>query len=408
MGKSSKRRVEDKAQECFDRDTIERTIRARVRDIIEQVVEAELEAALGARPSQRVGEERKGYRHGYRERTLTTSTGPTAFAMPRARMTAGGGGRREWQSQTVARYERRSHRVDEAIVGVYLGGANTRRIRGALAPLLRGAPLSKDAVSRLVGRLKGDFEQWQQRDLEAEQIRHLYMDGWYPKVRIDKRRVRVPVLVTLGTRANGERVVIDLRIAGAESSAAWGEVIRALVKRHIGVPELAVIDGSPGLVQALQEQWKTIQIQRCTNHKLRNLQAKVPARLREELTEDYRRMIYAESVDEVSKQRKRFEKKWALKCAAVITSLEEAGEQLFTFTHFPPSQWKALRTTNAIERINEEFRRRTKTQASLPNEDAVVLLMYGLLCSGQIRLRRLVGWKDLLPATRSVLMAEAA
>ena len=280
MGEDSKRRVADKAVEQFDRDTIERTIRERVRDIIEQVVEAELEAALGAKPSQRVGEERKGYRHGCRERTLTTSTGPTTFAMPRARLSDGDAGSHEWQSQTVARYERRSQRVDEAIVGVYLGGANTRRIRGALAPLLRGAPLSKDAVSRLVGRLKGDFEHWQQRDLEADQIRHLYMDGWYPKVRIDKKRVRVPVLVTLGTRANGERVVLDLRIAGEESSAAWGEVITALVKRHIGVPELAVIDGSPGLVQALQEQWKQIKIQRCTNHKLRNLQAKVPARLR--------------------------------------------------------------------------------------------------------------------------------
>jgi transposase-like protein len=400
--------VEGKAVEQFDRDTIERTIRERVRDIIEQVVEAELEAALGAPASQRVGAQRQGYRHGYRERTLTTSTGPTTFAMPRARLSEGAGGRHEWQSQTVGRYERRSRRVDEAIVGVYLSGANTRRIRGALAPLLRGAPLSKDAVSRLVGRLKGDFEQWQQRDLKAEQIRHLYLDGWYPKVRIDKQRVRVPVLVTLGTRANGERVVIDLRIAGEESSAAWAEVITALVNRHIGVPELAVVDGNPGLTQALQEQWKQIQIQRCTNHKLRNLQAKAPARLREELTEDYRRMIYAAGVDEVAKQREKFQKKWKLKCAAVIASLEEAGEELFTFTHFPPSQWKALRTTNAIERINGEFRRRTKTQASLPNEDAVVLLMYGLLCSGQIRLRRMVGWKDLPPTTRSVVMAEAA
>ncbi len=371
-------------------------------------MEAELDSALGAKTSQRVGEQRQGYRHGYRERTLTTSTGPTTFAMPRARVSNAAGGRREWQSQTVRRYERRSERVDEGIVGLYLGGVNTRRIRGALAPLLKGAPLSKDAVSRLVGRLKEDFERWQQRDLQADQICHLYMDGWYPKVRIDKKRVRVPVLVTLGTRATGERVVLDLRIAGEESGAAWAEVIRALVKRRIGVPELAVIDGNPGLAQALQEQWKHLRIQRCTNHKLWNLQAKVPARLREELSEDYRRLIYAASIEEVSEQRKKFEKKWTGKCAAVIASLKEAGEELFTFTHFPPSQWKALRTTNAIERINEEFRRRTKTQASLPNEAAVVLLMYGLLCTGQIRLRRMVGWKDLPQPNRSVVIAEAA
>jgi len=314
----------------------------------------------------------------------------------------------EWQSRVVPRYQRRTQRVDEAILGVYLSGTNSRRLKGALAPLLRGGPLSKDAVSRLVGRLKSDFEEWRQRDLSQEAICYLMLDGWYPRVRIGRRRVRVPVLVTLGTRANGERVVIDLRIAGEESSAAWAEVTTALVKRHIGVPELAVIDGSPGLAQALQEQWKKIEIQRCTNHKLRNLQAKAPARLREELTEDYRRMIYAESVEAVVKQREKFQKKWKLKCAAVIASLEEAGEELFTFTHFPLSQWKALRTTNAIERINGEFRRRTKTQASLPSEDAVVLLMYGLLCSGQIRLRRIVGWKDLPKTDRSVAIAEAA
>ena len=253
MGESSNEESGGKEVIKFDRDTIEREIRERVRHIIEEVVDAELEAALGAPPSQRVGAQRQGYRHGYRERTLTTSTGPTRFAMPRARLSEAAGGSREWRNRTVARYERRSQRVEEAIVGVYLSGANTRRIRGALAPLLRGAPLSKDAVSRLVGRLKEDFEQWQQRDLKAEQIRHLYMDGWYPKVRIDKKRVRVPVLVTLGTRGNGERVVIDLRIAGEESSAAWAEVITALVKRRIGVPQLAVIDGNPGLAQALQE-----------------------------------------------------------------------------------------------------------------------------------------------------------
>ena len=204
------------------------------------------------------------------------------------------------------------------------------------------------------------------------------------------KRVRVPVLVTLGTRQNGERVVLDLRIAGDESGAAWGEVIDSLLKRQIGVPALAVIDGGPGLATALEKRWKRIEIQRCTTHKLRNLLAKAPVRMREELAEDYRRMIYADDAKTVAEQRASFRKKWRLKCAAVVDSLDEAGEHLFTFTKFPSSQWKALRTTNAIERINEEFRRRTKTQASLPGEEAV-LLMYGLLRSGHIRLRHMVG-----------------
>ena len=126
----------------------------------------------------------------------------------------------------MPRYQRRSERVDEAIFGVYLSGTNTRRIKGALAPLLRGGPLSKDAVSRLVGRLAEDLETWRHRDLDEDRIQYLIMDGWYPKVRIGKRRVRVPVLVTLGMRADGERVILDVRLAGDESTAAWRDVVR--------------------------------------------------------------------------------------------------------------------------------------------------------------------------------------
>jgi putative transposase len=214
-------------------------------------------------------------------------------------------------------------------------------------------------------------------------------------VRIGKKRVRVPVLVTLGVCTNGQRVVLDLRLAGAESEQAWLEAVRALAARNLGAPVLAIIDGNPGLSAALKVQWPKLAIQRCTNHKLWNLLAKAPAHLREELAEDYRRMIYAPTREAVAQARIAFTRKWQLRCKAVSASFAEAGDELFTFIAFPISQWKALRTTNALERINEEFRRRTKTQASLPSEEAVLFLLFGLLRSGQITLRRLIGWQDL-------------
>jgi putative transposase len=167
---------------------------------------------------------------------------------------------------------------------------------------------------------------------------------------------------------------------------------------------LAVIDGNPGLHSALRAQWPEIAIQRCTNHKLRNLLAKAPAHLREELAEDYRRMVHGETREAVEQARVGFLRKWRLRCKAVVSSFEEAGDELFTFLQFPRLQWKALRTTNALERINEEFRRRTKTQASLPGEDAVLLLPYGLLRSGQIVLRRIDGRED-LPKPKTQLKA---
>jgi len=395
MAKDSRKASRDEAAHGDEAPTLETLIRQRARGLIDAIVEEELEAALGAASSARVGSVRQGYRHGTRERTLTTSLGPTTVAMPRARVRTAEGATTEWRSELVPRYQRRSERVDEAILGVYLSGTNTRRIKGALAPLLRGGPLSKDAVSRLVGRLADDFETWRRRDLAADQIQYLVMDGWYPKVRIGKRRVRVPVLVTLGVRADGQRVVLDLRLAGDESTAAWRDVIRGLVERRVGTPALAMVDGSAGLAAALREQWPTLAVQRCTAHKLRNLEAKAPVRLREELTEDYRRMIYAESRTAVEQARTRFTKKWRLRCPAVVECLDEAGDDLFTFLRFPKLQWKALRTTNALERINGEFRRRTKTQASLPGQEAVLLLLFGLLRSGHVKLRKIDGWEEM-------------
>ena len=395
MAKDSRKTSTDEAARTGEATTLETLIRQRARGLIDAIVEEELAAALGAASSARVGSARQGYRHGTRERTLTTSLGLTTVAMPRARVRTAEGAITEWRSELVPRYQRRSERVDEAILGVYLSGTNTRRIKGALAPLLRGGPLSKDAVSRLVGRLADDFETWRRRDLAEDQIQYLVMDGWYPKVRIGKRRVRVPVLVTLGVRADGQRVVLDLRLAGDESTAAWRDVIRGLVERHVGTPALAMVDGSAGLAAALREQWPTLAVQRCTAHKLRNLAAKAPVRLREELAEDYRRMIYAESRTAVEQARTRFTKKWRLRCPAVVECLDEAGDDLFTFLRFPKLQWKALRTTNALERINGEFRRRTKTQASLPGQEAVLLLLFGLLRSGHVKLRKIDGWEEM-------------
>jgi putative transposase len=389
-------------REEFGPDAIERVMRERIRETIERLVHEELAAVLGAGKSMRVGEQRTGYRHGTRPRTLSTSLGPTAITLPRARLHEAEGSTREWQSTVIPRYGRRTRRVDEALLGVYLSGANTRRIRGALAPLLRGAPLSKDAISRLVGRLREDFATWGQRDLAAEQICYLFLDGWYPRVRIGKKRVRVPVLVTLGTCADGRRVLLDLRLAGEESTAAWQEVLQSLIRRNLGRPVLAIVDGNPGLEAALRRTWPPIDLQRCTNHKLWNLLAKAPATLREELAEDYRRMIYAPTAAAVEQGRAAFRRKWKLRCVAVWKSFEEAGDELFTFLRYPLSQWKALRTTNALERINEEFRRRTKTQASLPSEEAVLLLLFGLVRSGQIVLRRLVGWQDMRVVSKRI------
>jgi putative transposase len=132
-----------------------------------------------------------------------------------------------------------------------------------------------------------------------------------------------------------------------------------------------------------------------TVHKHRNLLAHAPKRLHDEMTNDYRDMIYAETAVDVEVRRKAFLRKWRLKCRAAADSLEEAGDRLFTFTRLPPGQWKSARTTNAVERLHEEFRRRIKTQTVLPEAETAAMLFWALLASGQIVMRKVDGWETL-------------
>ena len=168
-----------------------------------------------------------------------------------------------------------------------------------------------------------------------------------------------------------------------------------LTKRGMRKPELAIVDGAPGLEKALVTLWSDLPIQRCTVHKLRNLIAHAPKKFAEEIAADYADMIYADNAATVAKKRKAFLNKWFVKCEAVAASLEEAGELLFTFTRLPVEQWKSARTTNAIERLHEEFKRRIKTQTVLPSAETAAMLFWALLASGQIVLRKVGGWATL-------------
>ena len=177
--------------------------------------------------------------------------------------------------------------------------------------------------------------------------------------------------------------------------------------RGLKTPELGVVDGAPGLEKALAALWPDILVQRCTVHKHRNLIAHAPERLHEEISADYKDMIYADTKQEVEIKRKVFLRKWRLKCPAVAVSLEEAGDKLFTFIRFPKSQWKSIRTSNAIERLHEEFKRRIKTQTVLPSAETAAMLFWALLASGQITMRKIDGWESLTerPIDQSIDLA---
>jgi len=208
-------------------------------------------------------------------------------------------------------------------------------------------------------------------------------------------------------RQDGQKVLLAVKNMGGESEAAWRAILEDLVARGLRTPEFVIVDGAPGLEKALAALWPDVPAQRCTVHKHRNLLAHAPDRLHEEISADYTDMIYAASAAEVAERRKAFLRKWRLKCQAVADSLEEAGDKLFTFTRLPPSQWKSARTTNAVERLHEEFKRRIKTQTVLPSAETAAMLFWALLASGQITMRKVDGWPTLAekPADQPIDLA---
>ncbi len=366
--------------------------RKQVRDFIEELLQEEVTAIIGAGRYARIGS-RQGYRNGCRTRDLMTSQGMISLGVPRARI-ASAGEEAEWRSQILPRYQRRARDVDATILSSYLNGVSTRQVSRALQPLLRGGPLTRSSVSRLVGRLREDFRSWQSRSLADEDMVYLYLDGWYVKIRVAGRVQTVPILVVMGVRRTGEKVLVAMEQVGSEDKETWHGVLSGLVAHGLRAPGLVVIDGNPGLRQALNGVWPGVPVQRCVVHKLRNLVSKVPRGLREELKSDYRRMVYAETREDAVQERSRFLAKWRKRVPAVGASLEEAGQDLFSFFKFPRAQWKSLRSTNPVERLHLEFRRRVKVQGAWSHPD-VLVLVWAMVASGSIRMRKIDGWGSL-------------
>jgi len=394
------------AEHLFDNwfDPIEAGLRDRAREFLQAMLEGELDRVLArsryarcAKPPSGDAEDAvgvTGHRHGHRSRSLLGTFGQMEVQMPRARLNTADGKTTEWKSQALRAYQRRTLAADALIAGCYLAGTNTRRVRRALGALFGGA-VGKDTVSRVWRKVKSDWDAWNARSLADEPIVRLILDGTVVRVRLDRKATSISLLVVIGVRADGQKVLLAIKSMGGESTEAWRAVLDDLIQRGLRRPEFLIVDGAPGLEKAIAAVWDGVPVQRCTVHKHRNLLAHAPERLHEEITADYNNVVYAATREEVEARRKAFIRKWRLKHRAVADSLQEAGDRLFTFTRLPPSQWRSVRTTNAIERLHEEFKRRIKTQTVLPSADTAAMLFWALMASGQISMRKVDGWQTL-------------
>ena len=291
---TTKARADEAHDLLFDNwfDPIEEGLRSKVRGFIETMIEEELTTAL-SRP--RYGRRREGeaaaahvvgHRHGRRTRQLTGTFGPTEIAVPRARIVGQDGTTSEWKSAGLRTYQRRTLAADALIASTYLAGANTRRVRRALAAVFADG-VGKDVVSRVWRKVKTDWDAWNRRDLTAEPVVRLILDGTVVRVRLDRKATSISLLVVIGVREDGQKVLLAVKNMGGETTEAWRAVLDDLLGRGLRRPTFLIVDGAPGLEKALAAIWDGVPTQRCTVHKHRNLLAHAPERLHDEISADY-------------------------------------------------------------------------------------------------------------------------
>ena len=244
-------------------------MRGRVRAFIDAIWEAALEAALGRGRYERTGEGPRGWRNGHRDRQVIGAFGPETVRVPRARLAREEGGTAEWRSKGLRRYQRLTKRAEALIAGAYLAGTNTRRVRRALAALFDGA-VGKDVVSRAWRKVKTDWEAWNARELGAEDVVRLVLDGTVVRARIDRKATAISLLVAIGMRRDGQKVLLAPKAMGGESTAAWAAFLNSMTRRGLKGPEFILVDGAPGLEAALAAPWPDAPVQRCSLGPLKN------------------------------------------------------------------------------------------------------------------------------------------
>jgi putative transposase len=251
------------------------------------------------------------------------------------------------------------------------------RTLSMISKQLLGRKISAGEVSRANKELEEAVERWRTRDLSAEKIKHLLVDGVNFSMRVGGSVETVPVLVAIGVRDDGTRLVLGLQAGDKEPAACWREFFKDLKSRGLAAETvtLGVMDGLAGLEMVFKEEYPKAEVQRCQVHVARNVLAKVPKKLKQGVADGMRSIFYASSKEKAKEFFAKFKDRWEKEVPSAVKCLENSLDACLTFFKFPPEEWKALRTTNIIERLNKEFKRRTKTMEIVAGENACYRLL---------------------------------
>ncbi len=341
-----------------------------VERVVQQILEAEMAQHIGAAPYERT-ESRTGQRNGYKPRTLRTRVGTLNLLVPQDREGT-------FSTGLFARYQRNEKALVLALMEMYVEGVSTRKVKEVTEELC-GTSFSKSLVSSLAGSLNSELEAWRKRRLEAKAYPYLFVDARYEKVRVDERVVNQGVLLVLGVRDDGFREILAVEVSDTESEATYQELFRSLKRRGLSGVELIISDDHEGLKAAISRHFQGASHQRCQVHYSRNLLGMVGVARRKELAADLRAIFAAPAREQALQIASSVAEKWPKKGnEKVAEHIEEHIEECLACLAFPESHRRRIRTTNGLERLNQEIKRRTRVVRIFPNPEACLRLVSAL------------------------------
>jgi putative transposase len=345
-------------------------LREIVERVVQQLLEAEMTKHIGAAPYERSAT-RAGHRNGYKPRALRTRVGTLNLLVPQDREGT-------FSTRLFARYQRNEKALVLALMEMYLQGVSTRKVKEVTEELC-GISFSKSLVSELASGLDSELQAWRNRALEAKAYPYLFVDARYEKVRVDGRVVSQGVLVVSGVRDDGFRELLAVEIADTESEATYQDLFRSLKRRGLWGVELVISDDHGGLKAAIARNFQGASHQRCQVHYVRNLLGMVGYASRKELGSDLRSVFAAAAIEQALQIASSVANKWRAKGnEKVAEHVEEHIEECLSCLAFPESHRRRIRTTNGLERLNQEIKRRTRVVRIFPNREACLRLVTAL------------------------------
>jgi len=343
--------------------------RENVGEYLTKLIEIELTKFLG-REYYEHGKGDVNHRNGSYSRSFTMKgIGEVNVDMPRDR-------KGEFKTQVIPRSKQYEDELKEDLSFMFLTGISTRTL-SMISKRLLGRKISSSEVSNVNRGLIDAVEGWRTRDLSEETIRYIFVDGVNFSMRINKSIEKVPMLVAIGVTQKGQKMVLGFQSGDKESAPIWREFFKDLKSRGLDGSKvvLGIMDGLPGLEKVFKEEFSKAKLQRCQVHVARNVLAKVPKKLKKTVADDLRSIFYASSKQKAMEFFDLFRKRWQQDLPSAVKCLENSIDSCLTFLMCPEEEWLSLRTTNIIERLNKEFKRRTKPMEIVAGENACYTLL---------------------------------